>query len=202
MKMIVAAGLCAGLLGMAAPAKAQFVSAYLLTKRGDTIRGYLRPPTARTMAQSLAFRQQPASPDTETKYQLKQLQSVGLLNGKTYVVQKMQPLMGRHAPGVVSAPDDCRPDPLVPARLRRPQLRPVGIGWQQLRKYLLFPPTGHQRAGSAARNFVSRPVQRSILKLPGANSKRAFRRGQPDSAGQQLQCVPRLSGRSCAALGT
>ncbi|WBO84664.1 hypothetical protein [Hymenobacter yonginensis] len=66
---------------------------YVVSLAGDTVRGYVLPPTARTMGMSLRFRLQPTDPDI--LYPLKTVRGAGLQAGKTYRVRKLQPVVGR-----------------------------------------------------------------------------------------------------------
>lgn len=70
-----------------------YKAGYVVSLAGDTVRGYLLPPTAHTMGMSLRFRLQPATPDIQ--YPLKTLRGAGLQGGKTYQVRKLQPIIGR-----------------------------------------------------------------------------------------------------------
>ncbi|MBC6697492.1 hypothetical protein [Hymenobacter sp. BT190] len=85
-------------------ARAQYVEGYLITVQGDTVRGYVRAPTASTMAQAIIFRQQITIETPQIRYPLKQLKGVELLGNKTYVIQKLQPILGKDTLRVLFQP--------------------------------------------------------------------------------------------------
>ncbi|MDO7884097.1 hypothetical protein [Hymenobacter cheonanensis] len=91
--MFVPAGLLAGLLAApAAQAQQRFQPGYLVLERGDTVRGLLEAPTRSMATQGVYFRKSAA---TEPQfYPIKAVRSLRVVEGKTYVVRKMQPMMG------------------------------------------------------------------------------------------------------------
>lgn len=83
----------AGLLATsAAQAQQRFQPGYLVLERGDTVRGLVEAPTRSMATRGVYFRKSAA---TEPQlYPIKTVRSLRVAEGKTYVVRKMQPVMG------------------------------------------------------------------------------------------------------------
>ena len=75
-------------------AQKRFQPGYLVLQRGDTLHGSFEAPTRNTVMLGVTFKKNPQDAD-KLVYQLKLIRSLQITGGKTYMVRKMQPIMGR-----------------------------------------------------------------------------------------------------------